>query len=390
MINMKDLKMKTKKMPHNLAGSVGQKSLCSHSDLECTPNYNAFQDKPGQFYSSYEHGSAAERQRGCRSVFRLELKDYKWKFEGLKRVVLAGCKCNCRSCPECGRKRGFETRRVLMNKSNLEKFKDPILLTLTIDPKNYKSPEHAHDVVTEGGYIRRLLRLLGIDTWLWVLEFHKSGWPHWHIVADVSERGRLTKKDLRWCWHLWRDKWGLGAPDVQEKKRFSSAAYAMNYITKYLTMPEKNLFPEWFLKGSRRRLCQASQKVGRLTECKSNTKVSLTGKEKKRKESRALIVRMNECGTRSAVLLEKIDPETFQSSFHYMGTLETSPDNLLSLNAAGVLPPGISVDCQKSERWGYTTKGTVCLYIQGLNIRNCLNSINRLIMSGKSEFRRVI
>lgn len=335
-------------------------------------------------------GFDARRQPSGEAALRLEIKDNKWKFEENERVVLSGSKCNCRTCPNCGRKRAYELRRVLLDKSNLEKFKRPVMFTLTADPKNFDSPEHAHEVVTKGGYIRRMLRLLGIDTWLWVLEFHKSGWPHWHIVADVTGRGKKPI-DYDRVYHLWRDKWGLARIlHISPNKSIKSAAHAMNYVTGYLTMPGKNPFPEWFLSGSRRRLCQASQKVGRLTERECKPSKSDPAKVKKRRESRALIVRMNECGTRSTVLLETVDPVTQQSSFRYIGMLETTPETLVLLSESGYLPPGISASRENLERWGYTTRGTVCLQFKRGDIKSCLESINRFLMSKRSDFRSAV
>src|SRR5688572_19809658 len=86
----------------------------------------------------------------------------------------------------------------------------------------------------------------GVVTWFWVLEFQTEsgdGWPHWHLLIDLSECGGFL--DLKRCWRLWRDKWGLGGLDLSHRET-SSPEHAIMYATKYLTKtPEAS--PIWVL-----------------------------------------------------------------------------------------------------------------------------------------------
>src|SRR5690554_6506935 len=153
--------------------------------------------------------------------------------------------CRCRTCDKCGPLIGWRTRQAMLSKAHL--FRVPAMLSLTVDRKRFESPEAAHKAITEGGYVRRLMRLFGIRTWFWVLEFQTKtgeGWPYWHILLDLGDCG--GRLDLTRAWHLWRDKWGLGGLDLSAPKSFENAAHAVYYVTKYLTkMPEA--FPPWVL-----------------------------------------------------------------------------------------------------------------------------------------------
>lgn len=269
-------------------------------------------------------------------------------------VKCVGSRCNCRTCPECGRRLGRKTREILESPDRLALFPFPVMLTLTIDPKKFASPEAAHETVTDGGYIRRLLRLLGITTWVWVLEFHKSGWPHWHILVDLSERGRLTPADLRRCWHLWRDKWGLGGLDVQERDGFASPTHAVRYVTKYLTKYPRHGYPAWFLKGSRRRVCQASRKVGRLTAGESKPDDRDDKPTTTRADSRPIVDRMAECGQAVSVIRERADQATGEVVREYLGEIPVSRAELVELERAGRLPFWLSLRLEEEAERGYT------------------------------------
>lgn len=64
-----------------------------------------------------------------------------------------------------------------------------LFLTLTVDPVRYSTPDNAaRGLVKAWRTIRRLVRRLGIERlpFLAVLEQHKSGWPHLHILVRAK------------------------------------------------------------------------------------------------------------------------------------------------------------------------------------------------------------
>lgn len=289
----------------------------------------------------------AARQGGRPAAARLDSRGNKWNRE----VEIVTHRCKARTCRVCGRRRGWETRQVLLEPDRLGLFVVPAMLTFTVDPKKFDSAEQAHDTITKGGFLRRLLKLLKIRAWVWVLEFHKSGWPHWHVLVDLSERGRLTPEDLRRCWRLWRDKWGLGGVDVRLKRQFETAEHAVMYVTKYLMKPPKTGYPEWFLAGKGRRLVQASKRVGAL--CFKGSEHKETQKEtEKRRESRSLAVRMAECGTSCRLILREVNTETGEERVECLGELPASRGELVERMQRGELPGVVGLVVQTVKFWG--------------------------------------
>src|SRR5206468_3106406 len=99
-------------------------------------------------------------------------------------AVVLPKKCRCRTCAKgCGCMLGCRVRQNMLRKTH--HFRKPAMLSLTVDRSHFASSQDAHSAICEGGYLRRLLRLLGVTTWFWVLEFQTrtgDGWPHWHIL----------------------------------------------------------------------------------------------------------------------------------------------------------------------------------------------------------------
>ena len=58
-------------------------------------------------------------------------------------------------------------RQNLLAKAS--RFRRPALLTLTLDRKIHGEPEEGHRTVTQNRFIPRLMRLLGVRVWVWVL-----------------------------------------------------------------------------------------------------------------------------------------------------------------------------------------------------------------------------
>lgn len=199
--------------------------------------------------------------------------------------VLLNHSCKSWFCPECKKSRALALREVLRTKFNL--FSVPKLLTFTVDPSRFESGESAYRFVRDGRFIPRMLRYLGIKNWFCVLEFQRNGFPHWHLLVDLSLQptryvrrsgGVLDVKDefclgyfeiryfldLTRIHRLWR-KWGIGEQiDLQTKKVRVSPGHAVNYIIKYLLKNPACGYPVWVLNSSNIRLISASRSLGAL------------------------------------------------------------------------------------------------------------------------------
>jgi len=233
-------------------------------------------------------------------------------------------------CDHCRQGKGIELRQQFL--SHLEVFAIPRLLTLTVDRRKYSSPEDAYTTITGEKYIPRLLtKELGVRRWFWVLEAQDNtgdGWPHWHILIDMSVLpGRWYNRTLKRKsvnrpadargWHRiphfldlnkvnrLLQKWGFGGSHLSEKKRdFTSAAKAVNYITKYMIKPPKRGNPPWMLNRPRVRMYDKSRDVSRALGTKGNPskKKADTVKPRRRSPARPPVKRIAECGYRFAII----------------------------------------------------------------------------------------
>jgi hypothetical protein len=218
-------------------------------------------------------------------------------------------------------------------------FPEPALFTLTVDRSNFSGPEHAHQVISGGQYVRRLLGELGVKSWVWVLEFQQAtgdGWPHWHILIDrtaLPDRGRIRHfLDLKKAWATWRDRWHLGGLDFAPKRETQTAAHAVNYITKYLMKNPPAGYPNWVLeRGKRLRFVQGSKGLGALVgngkkaaavDEELGEELSERGEElSERRSIRPLIERMAGCQEESNVYAVLVNHATGEQSTKYVGRL---------------------------------------------------------------------
>lgn len=268
-----------------------------------------------------------------------------------RKYRLVGQRCGCRACETCGPVRGYDTREVLLERAS--EWEGPLLLTLTVDRKGtttgrgFEGPAAAHEYVSAGGYVRRLMRLLGLRRWVWVLQFQSgtgAGWPHWHVLVDVGASGRLPVVDLKRAWRLWRDRWGIGGLDV-EKSDFEGAEHAVRYITRYLVRQPEEGYPPWVLQSAKRvRLIGASKAVGRLTRGGTIGGGEIVGRP--RVSGGALVDRLAACGATCVVLEERVDRGTGEVLWRYVETCGVTRGAVLQRVLADALAGVELVECR--------------------------------------------
>jgi hypothetical protein len=286
---------------------------------------------------------------------RLEYSDYKWT-ESDGRLVVKAYRCKCRTCAHCAGQYGWRVRSGLLEKA--EHFKKPGLLTLTPDRNRFESPEDVYIAVTNAGLIRRLMRLLGVSIWVWVLEFQQktgTGWPHWHPLLDLSTLPS-ARLDLGRAWDLWRGKWAVGGVDLQVRNVFDDPIHAIFYVTKYLVKYPELGFPYWVRHFSRRiRFFQGCQALGPIlggikptTRC-DNLPDEVAIEASGRARGRTLAEREAECGMRSIVLRERRDADG-SASYGFVGTLPIRPGRLIMLSELGRLGAAVQIVKRCVER----------------------------------------
>lgn len=273
---------------------------------------------------------------GGADALRLESRANNWTEERreIGRVVVP-CKCGARTCDKgCGMRLGWIARQRLLKTA--DEWRLPCLCTLTGDPKRFDNdPRKMFEVITQGGFIRRLFKRLGIERWVRVLEFHKSGFPHWHCMID---RGGLPRRqiDYKLAWHLWRDTWGLGGLDFTYKKKnadgspIAGATNQIFYVTKYLTKFPADGFPAWVLNLSGIRFVQGSQDLGPLVSSPKKSGAAAEAPVKTYRARRSLGERMQGCGQGSRVYtaVEVLGGMRFE----FEGVLPLSPVQLRELS----------------------------------------------------------
>ena len=76
-------------------------------------------------------------------------------------------------------------------------------LILSLDPVRFGEGERGYKTVAEkrgiGELVRNLARVENIDLidWVAIIEWHDNGFPHWHVLTEVTKRGRAGMIDHR-------------------------------------------------------------------------------------------------------------------------------------------------------------------------------------------------
>lgn len=294
---------------------------------------------------------------------------------------------------ECGNRRGWVVRQRLLARQQL--WRQPRLLTLTIDRRNFSSPVAAHREVTSKHRVVELLRALGVKLWVWVLEFQQltgDGWPHWHILIDVADlpRGRV---DLKRAWRLWCTKWGLGSVDLGKPKFHESndPQHAIMYISKYLTKQPEGGYPLWVMKSRRAiRFVQGCQKLGPLVDVPRERSRASEDPPASRARRSPLLDRMAKCKQESRVWVRRVDKSTGEDlGVQFAGQLPASPGLLRDLSAAGKLPVPISAQVDDAGRESFVARGSFRDLRQALESSD-IDHADRLNVSSAALRRLII
>ena len=125
-------------------------------------------------------------------------------------VMLYGCKGSCSSvwCPDCFTKKGG-SRRISEKLAKFD-YRKTRQVVLTCDPSKFpEGPEKAFEYLKKKSavsqFMHNLKRTHKIDfsNWLWVMEWHENGFPHYHVfieVAEIGKAGMIGNETLLKCW----------------------------------------------------------------------------------------------------------------------------------------------------------------------------------------------
>ncbi len=236
---------------------------------------------------------------------------------GIPKYEIAPCRCKSWYCLNCRKYKGLEIRFRLL--PVIESFNHVMMLTLTIDPDLFNTPNQAFLHIRQKRALSELVRALHkkktliTRRYFYVIEWHKNEWPHYHMLLESS----------RIPYEMIIEFWGRNRPKTAgpvragrspfghilfSAPRFKNKSHAAFYATKYLIKPTDTNYPEWVLSFEGRIPAYGASK-GLLKESSASPKRPedeiKKNKKKKRKIKRTIKERTEMCGEKS-VLFRKV------------------------------------------------------------------------------------
>ena len=143
----------------------------------------------------------------------------KWRDEIPVYIQARKSRCHSVWCASCSK---LEWAKVAARDLREFDWKRTREAVLTTDPGRFKNGKEAYDYVMEHklipGFIRNLSRGKRIKAgkdWIWkyspveitkymtFLEWHKNGFPHWHVMVETAEYGRFSQIGGDMIRHYW-------------------------------------------------------------------------------------------------------------------------------------------------------------------------------------------
>ncbi len=230
-------------------------------------------------------------------------------------------RCQSWLCEHCKKGKAEELRKSLLSVVEIA-FANPKLFTFTTAREFYASPEEAYKTITKQKYIARAMKGMGIHRWFAVLEFQEEegqGWPHWHVMIDLSDLPGLwyNKENQRYlktmpktiagwlfiphCVNLVRlnrllKKWRFGLCQLsKQNKRVTTPEHAINYMMKYLSVMPDRHYSQWVYNLPRIRMFSRSWELAKIMR-KPNAKASVKNPHPEpRAKARPPVERIAEC-----------------------------------------------------------------------------------------------
>lgn len=215
------------------------------------------------------------------------------------------CKTRCKSqfCRDCALSHCVMWRERL--RPAIKHWESVLMLTLTVDPKTVDGPKDALELVQRRRAISKTIaklkqrKILSSTEYTVTLEFHESGYPHWHVLVNASFV----------CKHKLQREWGLGIVWIS-KGDFDDINHAINYATKYIVKTNSDedkdefLFPEWVMdmKTNLRRF-SASRAISKKWARKHKPRIAEVDREPRERITKTGRQKIEQCGKTATVLI---------------------------------------------------------------------------------------
>ncbi len=138
---------------------------------------------------------------------KLDLKRTESRTFYSSEVGIRKCKCGASWCQECWVSRGLKNPQARLRKMDYRRVRHVVA---TQDEKIVGDGFNGYFSATRDKAIANMIRNLErtknikVIDWVWFLEWHKSGLPHWHILIEVEKigpRGQIYWKNIKQYWH---------------------------------------------------------------------------------------------------------------------------------------------------------------------------------------------
>lgn len=129
-------------------------------------------------------------------------------------VIIRKCRCNSVWCEICGRKVIMKIMSKIYEEWN---FRFVRHIILTVDRELFENGREAYYSIQREKRISEAMKKirkqvlengLTIKDYDWFLEWHKDGFPHWHLLLFVDKQGKAgqiaSKVDFKKIWHFAR------------------------------------------------------------------------------------------------------------------------------------------------------------------------------------------
>lgn len=209
--------------------------------------------------------------------------------------------CVCRSpwCKNCA-KSAPASETIRRRLTDLD-WRATRQIVLTVNRE--KAPEKSFHHIRERRAIARLVKSMELSEcrWLWVLEFHKGGFPHWHLFIEtkVGKEGMIGKKFIQKRW-----KHGLVWETYAKSKEHWGAICGYHRKMGYFaaeTKAHQLELPEYLMDQTRVRKYASNYMVSGGKTAKP-PKTKATGKSSKAKRvQRVYKERLAKCNTTAKV-----------------------------------------------------------------------------------------
>ena len=128
------------------------------------------------------------------------------------KIKVRAVKHSCKKawCPRCGLKSAIRRLAEWVREWDWRYVRQ---IVLTVDHRLYSSPEEALDTIKGKKHIAALIRNLErtkkikIIDWVWILEWYKNGYPHWHLFVLVDKAGKAGQIGFKNIVQYWNSGW---------------------------------------------------------------------------------------------------------------------------------------------------------------------------------------